>query len=67
MNAVLARRVKIVGFQVVAETVEHQTQETFGDTGGEENGPELSGRISWFSEFVVWMEKILENFQKQHT
>jgi len=50
MNAVVARRVKVLGFMVVVETVEHQTQETFEDAGGEENGPDLSGRIGWFSE-----------------
>jgi len=32
--------------------VENQTQETFEDAGGEENGPEVRGRIGWFSEFV---------------
>jgi len=37
---------------VVAETVENQTQETIEDARGEENGPDLSGRIGWFSEFV---------------
>jgi len=52
MNAVVARRVKVLGFMVVAATVENQTQETFEDAGGEENGPELSWRISWFPEFV---------------
>jgi len=52
MNAVVARTVKVLGFMVVAETVENQTQETFEDAGGEENGPDLSERIGWFSEFV---------------
>jgi len=52
MNAVVARRVKVLGFMVVAKTVENQTQETYEDAGGEENGPDLSGRIGWFSEFV---------------
>jgi len=52
MNAVMARRVKVPVFIVVAETVKNQTQETFKDSGGEENGPDLSGRIGWFSEFV---------------
>jgi len=37
---------------VIAETVENQTKETFEDASGEENGPERSGRIGWFSEFV---------------
>jgi len=37
---------------VVAETIENQTQETFEDAGGEENGPDLSERIGCFSEFV---------------
>jgi len=36
---------EILGFQLLAETVENQTKETIGDAGGEENGPELSGRI----------------------
>jgi len=45
MNAVVARRVKVPVFMVVAETVENQTQETFEDAGGEENGPDLSERI----------------------
>jgi len=52
MNAVVARRVKVLGFIVVAETVENQKQETFEDAGGEENGSDLSERIGWFSEFV---------------
>jgi len=52
MNADLARRVKILRFQVVAEMVENQTQETFGDAGSEENGPELSRKIGRFSEFM---------------
>jgi len=52
MNAVVARKVKVLGFMVVVETVEKQTQETFEDTGGEENRPDLSRRIGWFSEFV---------------
>jgi len=52
MNAIMVKRVKILGFMVVAETVEYQTQETFEDAGSEENGPELSGRIGWFSEFA---------------
>jgi len=41
-----------LGFMVKAETIENQTQVTFEDAGGEENGPDLSGRIDWFSEFV---------------
>jgi len=52
MNTDLTRRVKVFGFQILAETVENQTQETTGDAGGEKNGSELSGRIGWFSEFV---------------
>jgi len=52
MNAVVAKRVKVLGFMVVAETDEIQTQETFENAGDEENGPDLSGRIGWFSEFV---------------
>jgi len=52
MNADQARRVKILRFQVVAETVVNQAQETFKDAKGEKNGPELSRRIAWFSEFV---------------
>jgi len=47
---------------VVAETVENQTQETFEDARGEENEPDLSGRIGWFSEFVMGM--IVEDFQQ---
>jgi len=39
MNAVVTRREKVLGFMVVAETVEKQTQETFEDARGEENGP----------------------------
>jgi len=27
-------------------------KKTFEDAGGEENGPDLSGKIDWFSEFV---------------
>jgi len=45
--------------------VESQTQETFGDVRGEENGSELSGRIVWFFEFVDGM--IVEDFQQQDT
>jgi len=45
MKAVVARRVKVLGFMVLAETVENQTQETYEDAGGEENGSDLSGRI----------------------
>jgi len=52
MNAVMARRVKVLGFLIVAETVENQTPETFEDAEGEESGSDLSGKISWFSEFV---------------
>jgi len=52
MNPDLVIRVKILGFPIVAETVEYQTQETFEDAGGEENGPEINGRIGWFSEFM---------------
>jgi len=52
MNAVVIRRVKVLRFMVVAETVENQSQETFEDAEGEENEPELSERIGWFSEFV---------------
>jgi len=52
MSDVAARQIKDLGFMAVAETVEKQTQETFEDAGGEENGPELSRRIGWFSEFV---------------
>jgi len=52
MNADLTRRVKIIRFQIVAETVENETQEMIGDARGEENEPELNGRIGWFSEFV---------------
>jgi len=52
MNAVVARRVKVLGFMVVAETVENQTQETFEAVGGEENGPDLIGKIGWFFEFL---------------
>jgi len=63
MNADLTRRVKILGFQVVAETVENQTQEAFGDAGGVKNGPERSRRIGWFSKF--WMGRIVEDFQQQ--
>jgi len=37
--------VKIFGFQVVAEMVENQTQETFRDAVGEENGPNNRGRF----------------------
>jgi len=48
MNIGLARRVKILRFQVIA--FENQTQETFGDAGGEEYKPQLSRRIGWFSE-----------------
>jgi len=48
----MARRVKILVFMIVAETVENQTQETFKDVGSEKNGPELSERIGWFPEFV---------------
>jgi len=48
MNAVVARRGKVFGFMVVAETVENQKKETFEDAGGEENRPDLSGRIGWF-------------------
>jgi len=42
MNTVAARRVKVPVFRVVAETVENQTQETFEDAAGEENGSDLS-------------------------
>jgi len=52
MNAVVARRMKVLGFMVVADTVKNQTQETFEDAGGEKNGSDLSGKIGWFSEFV---------------
>jgi len=53
MNAVVERRVKVLGFMVEAETVENQTQKTFEDAGDEENRPDLSSRrIGWFSEFV---------------
>jgi len=52
MKAIVERRVKVVGFMVVAETVENQTQETFEDAEGEENGPDLSGRIGWFSDLL---------------
>jgi len=48
----VARRVKVVVIMVIADTVENQNQETFEDAGGEENGPDLSGRIDWFSEIV---------------
>jgi len=37
---------------VVAETVENQKKATFEDVVGEENGPDLSGRIGWFSEYM---------------
>jgi len=57
-------RVKILGFMVVAETVENQTQETFEDARGEENGPELSGRIGFL---CLWIEIIMEDFQQQNT
>jgi len=57
MNAVMARRVKILVFMVVAETVENQTQETFEDVGGEENRQELSGRIGWFPKFVDGIDR----------
>jgi len=43
---------KILVFKVAAETVKNQTQETFEDVGGEENGPEISGKIGWFPDFV---------------
>jgi len=46
------KRMKIFGFQVVAEMIENQTKETFGDAGGEENEPEICGRIDLFPEFV---------------
>jgi len=65
MNAVVAKRVKVPGFMVVADTVENQTQEAFEDAGGEENGPDLSGRIGWFLR--LWMGMIVENFQQQNT
>jgi len=52
MNAVVVRRVKILGFVVGDETVENQTRETFEVAGGEENEPDLSKRIGWFSEFM---------------
>jgi len=45
MNANLAKRVKIFGFQIVAEMVENQIQEMNGDAGGKKNGPELSRKI----------------------
>jgi len=35
MNADLAKRVKILGFQIVAETVKNETQDTFEDAKDE--------------------------------
>jgi len=37
---------------IEAETIENQSKKTFQDAGDEENGPDLSGRIGWFSEIV---------------
>jgi len=66
MNAVVARRVKVLGFMVEAETVENQTQKTFEDAGDEENGPDhgwencghggkLVGFLSlWMGMIVMW-------------
>jgi len=52
MNAVVERRVKVLEFMVEAKTIENQTQQTFEDAESEENGPEISERIGYFSELV---------------
>jgi len=58
MNAGMSRRLKkVLVFMVVAETVENQIQETFKDAGDEENGPDLSEKIIWFSEFLDGNER----------